>query len=192
MISVEAALELILSEIKPLGMERVNILSALGRVLGENISAGIDNPPWDNSAMDGYALRASDTKGASKERPKILKIIEDLPAGYVAKKTIKKGEVIRIMTGAPVPKGADAVVMVEETERVKIRGQRSEVKIFKEARVGDNVRRAGEDFEKDDTVLTKGTAIRPAEVGMLAAVGKPNISVYQRPKVAVLSTGDEL
>src|SRR3989338_6691332 len=139
MISVEAALEIILSGIKPLGMERINILSSLGRVLGEDITASTDNPPWDNSAMDGYALRAIDTKTASKDKPITLKVIEDLPAGYTAKKTIKKGEAIRIMTGAPMPKGADAVLMVEDTEKSEIRSKKpapeliyrgSEVKIF--------------------------------------------------------------
>ncbi|MEK7828934.1 MAG: gephyrin-like molybdotransferase Glp [Deltaproteobacteria bacterium] len=192
MISVEAALEIILSEIKPLGMERINVFSSLGRVLGEDIFASTDNPPWDNSAMDGYALRAIDTKTASKNKPIILKVIEDLPAGYTAKKTIKKGEAIRIMTGAPMPKGADAVLMVEDTEKTEIKGQKSEVKIFREARLGDNIRKAGEDFRKGDLVLTKGVTIRPAEIGMLAAVGKPIVYVHQRPKVAVLSTGDEL
>ncbi|MBI3399265.1 MAG: molybdopterin molybdotransferase MoeA [Deltaproteobacteria bacterium] len=192
MISVETALEIILSEIKPLGMERINILSTLGRVLGEDISAYIDNPPWDNSAMDGYAVRTIDTKGASKDRPIILQVIEDLPAGYTAKKTIKKGETIRIMTGAPIPKGADAVVMVENTEKSAGGGQKSEVKIFKEAKAGDNIRRGGEDFKKGDIVLTKGMVIRPAEIGMLAAVGKSNVYAYQKPQVAVLSTGDEL
>ncbi|MDP2683141.1 MAG: molybdopterin molybdotransferase MoeA [Deltaproteobacteria bacterium] len=192
MISVEAALEIILSGIKPLGMERINILSSLGRVLGEDITASTDNPPWDNSAMDGYALRAIDTKTASKDKPIILKVIEDLPAGYTAKKTIKKGEAIRIMTGAPMPKGADAVLMVEDTEKSEVKSQKSEVKIFREAKLGDNIRKAGEDFRKGDIVLTKGISIRPAEIGMLAAVGKPVIYVHQRPKVAVLSTGDEL
>ena len=192
MISVEAALEIILSEIKPLGMERVNILSTMGRVLGEDIVADTDNPPWDNSAMDGYAVRAVDTKDASKDQPVALQIIEDLPAGYVAKKSVKRGQTIRIMTGAPMPKGADAVIMVEETERQEARGKRQEVKVFKEAKVGDNVRKAGEDFKKGDIVLRKGMTIRPAEIGMLAAVGKPNVYLYQRPKIAVLSTGDEL
>ncbi|HKZ46947.1 MAG TPA: gephyrin-like molybdotransferase Glp [Thermodesulfobacteriota bacterium] len=192
MISVEAALEIILSGIKPLGMERINILSSLGRVLGEDITASTDNPPWDNSAMDGYALKAIDTKTASKNKPVILKVIEDLPAGYTAKKTIKKGEAIRIMTGAPMPKGADAVLMVEDTEKSEIRSKKSEVKIFREARLGDNIRKAGEDFRKGDIVLTKGISIRSAEIGMLAAVGKPVIYAHQRPKVAVLSTGDEL
>ena len=192
MISVEAALEIILSEIKPLGMERVNILSTMGRVLGEDIVADTDNPPWDNSAMDGYAVRAVDTKDASKDQPVTLQIIEDLPAGYVAKKCVKRGQTIRIMTGAPMPKGADAVIMVEETERQEARGKRQEVKVFKEAKVGDNVRKAGEDFKKGDIVLRKGMTIRPAEIGMLAAVGKPNVYLYQRPKIAVLSTGDEL
>src|SRR3972149_1735927 len=192
MISVEAALEIILSEIKPLGMERVNILSAMGRVLGENIVADTNNPPWDNSAMDGYAVRAVDTKEASKDQPVTLQIIEDLPAGYVAKKSVKRGQTIRIMTGAPMPNGADAVIMVEETERPEARGKRQEVKVFKEAKVGDNVRKAGEDFKKGDIVLRKRMTIRPAEIGMLAAVGKPNVYVYQQPNVAVLSTGDEL
>ena len=192
MISVEAALEIILSEIKPLGLERTSILSTLGRVLGEDICASVDNPPWDNSAMDGYALRASDTKGASRGKPVILRIIEDLPAGYVAKKTIKRGETVRIMTGAPIPRGADAVVMVEDTDKSEVRSQKSEVKVFREAKIRDNIRRAGEDFKKGALVLKKGTAIRAAEVAMLATVGKPNVCVYQRPKVAVLSTGDEL
>ena len=192
MISVEAALEIILSEIKPLGMERVNILSSMGRVLGEDIVADTDNPPWDNSAMDGYAVRAVATKDASKDQPVALQIIEDLPAGYTAKKSVKRGQTIRIMTGAPMPKGADAVIMVEETERQEARGKRQEVKVFKEAKVGDNVRKAGEDFKKGDIVLRKGMTIRPAEIGMLAAVGKPNVYLYQRPRIAVLSTGDEL
>ena len=201
MISVEAALEIILNEIKPLGMERINILSALGRILCEDITAPIDNPPWDNSAMDGYAVKTADTKRASKEKPVLLKVIEDLPAGYTAKKTIKTGEAIRIMTGAPIPKGADAVVMVEDTEKTGVRGlppqdlsggQGSGVRIFREAKTGDNIRKAGEDFKKGDIVLKKGMNIRPAETGMLAAVGKPNVYVYQKPKVAVLSTGDEL
>src|SRR3989337_4046439 len=192
MISVEAALEIILSEIKPLGMERVNILSTMGRVLGEDIVADTDNPPWDNSAMDGYAVRAADTKEASKDQPVTLQIIEDLPAGYVAKKSVKRGQTIRIMTGAPMPNGADAVIMVEETERQEARGKRQEVKVFKEAKVGDNVRKAGEDFKKGDIVLRKGMTIRPPEIGMLAAVGKPNVYLYQQPNVAVLSTGDEL
>jgi len=192
MISVEAALEIILSEIKPLGMERVNILSAMGRVLGEDIVADTNNPPWDNSAMDGYAVRAADTKEASKDQPVTLQIIEDLPAGYVAKKSVKRGQTIRIMTGAPMPNGADAVIMVEETARPEARGKRQEVKVFKEAKVGDNVRKAGEDFKKGDIVLRKGMTIRPPEIGMLAAVGKPNVYVYQQPNVAVLSTGDEL
>ena len=192
MISVEAALEIILSEIKPLGLERTSILLALGRVLGEDICASIDNPPWDNSAMDGYALRASDTKGASRGKPAILRIIEDLPAGYVAKKSVKRGEAVRIMTGAPIPGGTDAVIMVEDTDKSEVRSQKSEVKIFREAKIRDNIRRAGEDFKKGALVLKKGTAIRAAEVAMLATVGKPNVCVYQRPKVAVLSTGDEL
>ncbi|MBI5286214.1 MAG: molybdopterin molybdenumtransferase MoeA, partial [Deltaproteobacteria bacterium] len=114
MLSVVSALKIILDEIGVMGLERVDILSSLGRVLGEEVLAQRDNPPWDNSAMDGYALWAIDTKGTSKGNPIILRVVEDLPAGYVAKKTIKSGEAIKIMTGAPIPPGADAVVMVEE------------------------------------------------------------------------------
>ena len=191
MIPVGEALDLILGEVKPLGYERVPLLSSLGRVLAEDITATISNPPLDNSAMDGYAVRAGDTEGAVDGQPVSLKVIADLPAGNILREKIGTGEAVRIMTGAPVPDGADAVVMVEYTERTESGGEKS-VRIAREASPGDNIRRAGEDFKVGDAVIEKGHTIRPAEVAMMAATGKPFVTVYQRPRVAVLSTGDEL
>jgi len=187
MISVEEALSIILSQIKVMGTERVDITSSLGRVIAEDIYARRDNPPWDNSAMDGYAVRFEDIKGATKENPAVLQVIEDLPAGYVAKKRVGNGEAIRIMTGAPVPKGADTVVMVEDTEK---EGERA--RIFRETPLDENIRKAGEDIKTGELVVPKGTVIRPAEVGIIATCGRAFVSVYQRPRVAVVSTGDEL
>ncbi|MBI5683162.1 MAG: molybdopterin molybdotransferase MoeA [Deltaproteobacteria bacterium] len=193
MISVEQALDIILSDISVIGQERLPITLALDRVLAEDVVSTRDNPLWDNSAMDGYAVISEDTKGASRDNPVILNVAGDLPAGYVAKNRLKNGEAIRIMTGAPVPEGADAVVMVEDTERQSgVRSQKSEVKIFKEAKHGDNIRKAGEDFKKGDLLIKKSTVIRHIEIGVMAAIGKSFASVYQRPKVAVLATGDEL
>lgn len=187
MISVEEALSIILSQVKVMGTERVDITSSLGRVIAEDIYARRDNPPWDNSAMDGYAVRFEDIKGATKESPAVLRVIEDLPAGYIAKKTVGKGEAVRIMTGAPVPKGADTIVMVEDTEK---EGERA--RIFRETPLGENIRKAGEDIKSGELVVPRGTVIRPAEVGIIATCGRAFVSVYQRPRVAVISTGDEL
>jgi len=194
MLSVESALKIILDEIGVMGLEKVGILASPGRVLGEDVSSSRDNPAWDNSAMDGYAVRAIDTRGASRDNPVTLRVVEDLPAGYVAKRALVEGETTRIMTGAPIPEGADAVVMVEDTEiqGSRVPGVKGQVKIFKGVKVGENIRRKGEDFKKGDIVLKKGSVIRPAEVCMLAAIGRSFVSVYQRPRVAILPTGDEL
>jgi molybdopterin molybdotransferase len=137
--------------------------------------------------MDGYALRFEDIRESSKDHPVRLKVIEDLPAGFVSKKTVGKGQAIRIMTGAPIPKGADTVIPVEET--IKEDGY---TVILKAASLGENIRRAGEDVKTGDRVISQGDMIRPAEVGMLASVGRSTILVYQRPLVAILCTGDEL
>lgn len=187
MITVEEALDTILKEIRPLGEESTDILSASGRVLAEDIKALRNNPPWDNSAMDGYALKAGDTKDAGPENPAKLKVIYDLPAGAVPKGPVSNGEAVRIMTGAPVPEGADAVVMVEKTEA----GQGFTL-IKAEAKLGENIRKSGEDFKAGDVVIKAGSLVRPAEVSMLATIGMPFVLVKKRPRVAVLSTGDEL
>jgi molybdopterin molybdotransferase len=187
MVTVEEALDKILSHIRPLGFEKVSLLDSLGRVIAEDIYANRDIPPLDNSAMDGYALRFEDVQKASKDHPVRLEVIEDLPAGFISKKKVKKGKAIRIMTGAPIPNGADTVVPVEETKK-----EEASVLIFKAAALGENIRKSGEDVKKGDRVISTGDMIRPAEVGMLASVGRSFISVYQRPLVAILCTGDEL
>ncbi len=173
---------------KTLGLEKISLLDAFGRVLGEDIIAARDNPPWDNSAMDGFAVRWEDIKQEHAiTKPVALKVIEDVPAGTVATRTVGPGQAIRIMTGAPIPKGADTVVKVEETEPSE-----NTVKIFKEVERGGNIRPQGEDVKKGDCIIAKGTQIRPAEAGMLAILAKSFVLVYQRPRVAILSTGDEL
>jgi len=187
MISVEAALEKILSHIQPLGFEKVSLLESLGRVIGEDIYASRDIPPLDNSAMDGYAVRCEDIQQASQDRPARLEIVEDLPAGSVSKRTLAKGEAIRIMTGAAIPRGADSVVQVEDTAREDRYAQ-----FLKVVPLGENIRRAGEDVSKGERVISKGDLIRPPELGMLASVGRSFVSVYQRPLVAILCTGEEL
>jgi len=137
--------------------------------------------------MDGYAVRASDTRPEAAGRSAELAVIEDLPAGRISRKAIGPGQAVRIMTGAPLPKGADAVVMVEDTEKSGTR-----VKIFRAVAPGDNIGKAGEDLEKGDLILEKGDLIGPAEVGMLAALGLASIRVACRPKLAVIATGDEI
>lgn len=188
MITVEDALTAILKEIKPLGLESVSLVNALGRALGEDVRARRANPPWDNSAMDGYALRSADTVGAAKDAPVTLNVIYDLPAGATPKGAVSKGAAVRIMTGAPVPDGADAVIMVESTESA---GD-AKVNIKAAVRPGENIRKAGEDFKAGEVVLKKGALVRPAEIAMLATNGISYLFVHRRPRVAVISTGDEL
>ena len=187
MISFDEALNNILSHIHALGFEKVSLLDALGMVIAEDIYAKRDIPPLDNSAMDGYALKFEDIQKASPKDPVRLEVIEDLPAGFISKKKIERGKAIRIMTGAPIPKGADAVIPVEETKK-----EDGAVLIFKAAAPGENIRKSGEDVKKGDCVISQGDTLRPAEVGMLASVGRSFISVYQKPMVAILCTGDEL
>ena len=187
MITVKEALEHVLGAIFPLALEKTDILSALGRVIGEDIHAPRDIPPRDNSGMDGYALKSEGTTGAGAESPVVLNIIEDIPAGYTPQKTVGSGEAARIMTGAPVPDGADTVVMVEETK-----SDGNSVRIYAEAAKGQNVRYAGEDVRGGDLVIRAGTLLRPAETGMLSALGRSFVKVYQKPLVALIATGDEL
>ena len=171
-----------------LGLEKISILDALGRVLSEDIVAERDNPPWDNSAMDGFAVRWEDIKQEHAiQKPVTLSVIEDVPAGVMPSKTVGLGQAIRIMTGAPIPQGADTVLKVEDTEHTS-----DSVRVFKAEPKGANIRPQGEDVKKGDRIIAKGTRIRPGEVGMLAILAKSFVCVYQRPRVAILSTGDEL
>ncbi|MFQ5480227.1 MAG: gephyrin-like molybdotransferase Glp [Thermodesulfobacteriota bacterium] len=188
MLKIDEALKMILAEIRPLGREIVNIEDSAGRVLAEDITAKRGNPPWDNSAMDGYALHSADVAAASGERPVQLKVLYDLPAGGVPEGPVGAGEAVRIMTGAPTPVGADAVVMVEQTRKA---GENA-VEILRPVKLGANIRKKGEDFKEGENVISAGTSIRPAEILMLATMGREKIPVYKRPSVAVVSTGDEL
>ena len=127
MINVKKALSIILKSISPLGTEEVSLLNGLDRIIACDVRANCDLPPFDNSAMDGYALKAKDSKGATKIYPRILMVIEDVPAGYTAKRKVKDNEAIRIMTGAPIPAGANSVVMVEQTQKTEDREQKTDV-----------------------------------------------------------------
>jgi molybdopterin molybdotransferase len=186
-ITVEKALDKVLSSIQPLGSEKVSILEALGRVIAEDIYANRDIPPFNNSGMDGYAVRSEDIQNASPKHPVQLEVIEDLPAGFVPKKRVERGKAIRIMTGAPIPEGADTVVPVEDTQK-----EDGSALIFRATLRGEHIRKAGEDVKKGDGVLSAGDLIHPAEIGMLASLGRPFVAVYQRATVGILCTGEEL
>ncbi len=187
MLSVEEARSRILANFSPLEPETLPILEALDRVLAEDVHSDMDIPPLANTAMDGYAVRSEDTKNASEATPVRLKVVADLAAGYVLDRPVQPGEAVRIMTGAPMPEGADAVAPFEQVE---VDGD--EVILFKPYPQWKNVRHAGEDVQKGQLVLAKGTMLRPQEIGMLAALGRPTVQVHRRPRVAVLSTGDEV
>lgn len=197
MISVEEAQERLLGFVDVLGKEGVPILDSPGQVLAEDVCSEIDVPPLDNSAMDGYAVRSGDTEGASQGSPRLLRVIDTVAAGYVSGQEVTPGTAIRIMTGAPIPGGADTVVQFENTDELQRREATTgkpitEIGILHETEVGLNVRRAGEDIRKGALVLAEGTVIRPAEVGVLASLGKTHVAVISRPVVAILATGDEL
>jgi molybdopterin molybdotransferase len=197
MLTVEEALQKILSEISVLETETVPILDSLGQVLAEDIIADINVPPLDNSAMDGYAVRAADTKGATEKTPKILKVIDTVIAGGISKKEVAPGTAIRIMTGAPMPKGADGVVQFENTDEEKRKKESpdkpvTQVGIYEEIKAGTSIRLAGEDVKRGTTILKKGAIIRPGEIGVMASIGHGQVKVIRRPVVAVLSTGNEL
>jgi len=192
MISVEQALEEVLSYIDTLEEEESPILDCLGQVLAEDIHSDINIPPLDNSAMDGYAVRSEDTFGASQKSPRHLRIIDTVIAGSISERKVEPGTAIRIMTGAPVPTGADTVMPFEDTDEIQRQQPSDEIGILREAKVGWNIRQAGEDISKGAMVLSKGTVLRPSEIGVLASLGRSNVKVIRRPVVAVLATGNEL
>lgn len=187
--SLTTAQQIVLDAASVLGCEKIGLLDALGRVLGEDIIAPRSNPPWDNSAMDGFAVRWADihSEHAISKIPE-LKIVEDVAAGAVAMKSVGPGEAIRIMTGAPMPAGADTVVRIEYTEPSE-----TNVRIMlSEYGKGANIRPKGDDVQEGDCIIAKGTQLRSGEIGMLAILAKSFVLVHQRPRVGILSTGDEL
>jgi len=192
MLSVEQALEQILTRIDALEEEEKPILGCLGQVLAEDIYSSINIPPLDNSAMDGYAVRSEDTHGASLESPRFLRVIDTVTPGYISKHEVEPGTVARIMTGAPIPKGADCVVRFEYTDETQRKSPSDEVGILYEVETGFDIRRAGENIAKGSKSLSKGTLLRPSEIGVLASLGYNRVVVIRRPVVAVLATGDEI
>ncbi len=195
MISVKEALEKVLSHVDVLEPGDELILDSLGQVLADDIYSTIDIPGMDNTAMDGYAVQAESTMGATHSSPNILRVTGEVAAGYLTKEEVMPGTAIRIMTGAPIPNGADAVVQFEDTDEEIRKAQNqplSEIGVFREVEKGLNIRRAGEDISSGSLVLTKGTLLRPQEIGVLASLGRDVVTVFRRPVVAILSTGDEL
>lgn len=186
-ISVDAAVGRILAAVEPLPVESVPLSQTLDRVLAHDAVSPIDHPPWDNSAMDGFAVRAADVRGATRERPIRLRVTEEVAAGEFATRPVAAGEAIRIMTGAPLPEGADGVVRIEHTDAAE-----GMVRVFDDSDAGRNVRPRGEDIRAEETVLRAGHRLRPGEIGVLASIGMATVPVHRRAHVALLATGDEL
>jgi molybdopterin molybdotransferase len=191
MISVEEALQKVLDGVNVLEAESVPILNTLGQVLAEDIRSNINVPPLDNSAMDGYAVMSADTVGASENAPRYLKVIDTVIAGSISKKEVTPGTAIRIMTGAPIPTGADTVVQFEHTNEGK-NTDNTRIGVLEEIPPDLNIRRVGEDIARGTVALRKGTVIRPSEIGLMASLGHSSVKVIRRPVVAVFSTGNEL
>ncbi len=182
-LTVDEALERILARITPLEAVETQLLDALGGVLAEDATSDRDVPPFRNSAMDGYAVRGADVRKDGVR----LRVVGSVAAGAMPEGAVGPGEAVRIMTGAPMPDGADTVVRVEDTDNGS-----DTVTIVRATPAGLSVRQAGEDLRRGETAVAAGTVLRPAELGVLASIGRPSVKVVRRPNVAVLSTGDEL
>ena len=195
MLSVEQAYEKIMAYFSPLEPEDAPILEALGQVLAEDVVSPAQIPPLDNSAMDGYALRHADIIGASPAAPRLLKVRGQVAAGHISSVDVVEGTSVRIMTGAPVPPGADTIVPFEDTDELERKGkglELTEIGVQQELSLGAHLRPAGEDVKKGELVLSKGSVLRPSEIGVLASLGMETVRVVRRPVVAILATGDEL
>ncbi len=184
----EEAKKVVDNNIKPITrVETVNIDDALGRVLAEDVVAGLSIPPFDRAAMDGYAVKAKDTFNAGQRSPKVLRLVGEVHAGETPTSKVGAGECIQIATGAMMPKGADAVVMVEDTE-----AENGRVKIFKSVYPRANVAQKGEDIKEGATVLKESSVLDAGKIGVLASQGITQVKVYEKPKVAVLPSGEEV
>ena len=179
----------VLDRVAALSPVALAVADAAGLVLAEDVRSGEDVPPFANTAMDGYAVVAADTVGATDDAPVRLPVVGEVAAGHPARRALQAGEAMRIFTGAPVPAGADAIVMVERTERLD---GGAAVAIRVPAETGDHVRPAGDDVRVGDLVLAAGEEITPGHLGVLATIGVEQVAVHPRPRVGVLSTGDEL
>jgi molybdopterin molybdotransferase len=187
LISIEEALKIVLKETLTLGMETVSILSSMGKVLAEDIYSKDNLPPFDKSAMDGYAIKSKDTEMCRSSIEANLKVVGVIRAGDFSKYELKSGEAMKIMTGAPVPKGADAVV---QKEIVEVLGEEITISDFID--INNNILKVGEEIKVGELALPKGKLIRPAEIGLFASLGYSKVKVFKSPKVVLLTTGDEL
>jgi molybdopterin molybdotransferase len=186
-LSASEAAERILLEIRRQPPLRIPLDDALDSVLAEDVVSPLDVPPWTNSAMDGYAARGEDVRGASEADPVRLRVVEQVPAGHFPSRAIHPGECARIFTGAPLPEGSDSVIRQEDTD-----GGVETVTILKDRDIGVNIRKAGEDIRRGTTVLARGTQLEPAHLGVLASLAVAHPLVYRRPRVAILGSGDEV
>lgn len=186
-IALEEALEILNKNTKALKSEVVSIKDSLKRVLYGDVKSKINNPPFNKSVFDGYAFKSEDSKGTSKGNPVELKIVDEIFAGDFSEIEIKSGEAIRIMTGAPIPVGADCVLKQEETER-----HGDLVKIFKEMKANENISFMGEDIQIGETLIKKGKRLDYADLGIMASSGISEVLVYKKPRVSIISTGDEV
>ncbi|MGH2582952.1 MAG: molybdopterin molybdotransferase MoeA [Anaerolineales bacterium] len=195
MLDVSEARERLLAGLPVCGSERAPLSEAHQRVLAEDLIAEFDSPRFDNSSMDGFAVRSEDLRGASLERPARLAVVGDIPAGSITTYMVGKGEAMRIMTGAAMPGGADAVIPLEDTD-INNAGTESPlteaVGVLRELRQGDYVRPAGEDFRRGDVLIPAGKRLRAQELALLAMQGKQEVVAYKKPRVALFSSGDEL
>lgn len=187
LITFAEAQEIILSYPIIMEVEKVNLTAALDRVLAEPVIADHSLPPFDRSPLDGFAVRSIDTQGANRDHPVVLEIIEEVPAGKVATKHLEESTAVKVTTGAPLPVGTDAIIAFEQTEFDK-----KNVNIFSPIKPNSNICIAGEDVQKGETVISAKTKIAPEHIGIMAALGLAQVPVYRKPKIAILSTGDEL
>ena len=195
LLDVSEARRRLLEHFPPLATIEIPLNAAVGHVLAEAIAAPYDLPPFPNSSMDGFAIQAADVVSASPEYPTKLRVVGDIPAGTVVERVLQPGEAMRIMTGAVIPAGADAVVPVEDTDFSPRQGGTiapEDVQVFKPVRIGDFVRPVGQDIRQGEVVLSAGHHIRPQDAGFLSMLGQDAVKVHRKPRVAIFSSGDEL
>ncbi|MBM2839860.1 MAG: moeA [Bacteroidetes bacterium] len=188
MVNASEALHIILEHTQLLGTEKVPLLDALGRTLGQDVVAEEDIPPFDNSAMDGFAIVCSDTKDATKEHSAVLQVVGESSAGNAFNGAITFGQAVRVMTGGMIPKGADAVVPIEQATVL----DEGRVEFTRPAMSGQHIRKRGEDIKNGDAALHSGQMLTPGSIGVLASLGYKRVRVYEKPRVNIVATGDEL
>lgn len=187
-LTLDQAMEILINQVERIEEdEEISLWDAVGRILAEDVTAQTNQPPFPRSPLDGYAVRGEDLKGASREHPVTLMVIDEVTAGHVSKKHVGEGMAVRIMTGAPIPDGADCVVGQEDTDYGEVT-----VEVYEEIYAGQNYCQEGEDYKKGTKLLSSGTLLGAAEVGTIASLGKETVKVYRNPKVALITTGDEI